>query len=209
PALHGLFDFAAGLVDGRHDEILEHRGVVLVHHLGIDLDRDQLLVAAHLDRDHTAADACLDHGLRQLAVQPLLHLLRLFHQLLHTAHVIPLSSRDALRRPRPCLGRCPAGSAPLDSAPRRSRLRRPPIATLPADWTRARRLPSRPAPAASRRWWRMRPVRRIRAPPRQGLRRSPRRPRSPRPWPPPRRWSRGWPAAAGVSSGRRPRLAAG
>src|SRR5882724_13189827 len=101
-ALHRLFHPPPRLVDGGDDQVLEHRGVLAVHHLRIDLDRDELLVAAHLDRHHAAADTRLDDRLGELALQALLHLLSLFHQLTHTAHLAnPPSSHCGVPPPSP------------------------------------------------------------------------------------------------------------
>src|SRR5688572_10938177 len=74
-----LVHLAAGVVDGGHDQILQHLHVVLGDDLGIDLDRLQLLGAVHGDGDHAAAGRGLDAQLGHLLLQALLHLLRLLH----------------------------------------------------------------------------------------------------------------------------------
>src|SRR5438093_600965 len=53
--LHELARLPERLVAGREHEILEHLDFVAVHDLGIDLDRDDLLLAVRLDRHHAAA----------------------------------------------------------------------------------------------------------------------------------------------------------
>ena len=79
--LDGLVHLAAGLVDGGQHQVLEHLHVFLAHHLGVDLEAAQLLLAVHLDLDDAAAGGGLDDERRDLGLDLLLRLLELLHQL--------------------------------------------------------------------------------------------------------------------------------
>src|SRR5688572_24263231 len=72
-------DLAIGVVDGGHDQILQHLDIVLRHDFGIDGDRLQLFGAVDDDRDHAAAGGRFDAQLGHLLLQALLHLLGLLH----------------------------------------------------------------------------------------------------------------------------------
>src|SRR5215203_3168972 len=82
--LRGEFflDLAVGVVDRGEDHVLQHLDVLFRHHLGVDLQRLQLLVAVDDDRDHAAAGGRLDAEFGHLLLKALLHLLRLLHHLL-------------------------------------------------------------------------------------------------------------------------------
>ena len=70
------------VVHGGQHQILKHLDVFLRHDLGIDLQRLQLLVPVDDDGHHAAAGGGLDLHVAHLALQRLLHLLRLLHHFL-------------------------------------------------------------------------------------------------------------------------------
>src|SRR5207237_5976251 len=74
-------------------QVLEHLRVVAIDDLGIDLDRDQLLFAVGLDRDHATAGRGIDLLLANL----LLHREHLLLQLLCFLHHVA----EALHWPSP------------------------------------------------------------------------------------------------------------
>src|SRR5262245_12733270 len=83
------------VVDGRNDEILQHLDVVLRDDFRVDLESLNLLETVDHDGHHAAPRRGLDCQLRHLLLQPLLHLLRLFHHLLdvHGSPYISSTSR--------------------------------------------------------------------------------------------------------------------
>jgi hypothetical protein len=91
PSMPPIFDVRLlvhlldGLAAGGHDHILQHLDIAC--HFGLDLDRQQVLVAVHLDRDHAAASRGFHPDQRDFLRQPLLHLLGLAHHLLHLLRV--------------------------------------------------------------------------------------------------------------------------
>ena len=81
--LNLAFHLLVGFAGGGHDEILQHLDVA--GHFGVDLHREQVLLAVHLHAHHAAAGRGFHFDLRDLLLQLLLHLLRLPHHLLHVA----------------------------------------------------------------------------------------------------------------------------
>ena len=72
-----------GFVARGHHHVLQHFDVA--GHFGVDLHRQQILVAVHLDGDHAAAGRGLHLDQGDFLLHLLLHLLRLAHHLLHVA----------------------------------------------------------------------------------------------------------------------------
>ena len=70
------------VVDGGHDQVLQHPHVVFRHHLGVDRHGEQVLVPVDGDRHHPAAGGRLHAQLAHLLLEPLLRLLRLLHHCL-------------------------------------------------------------------------------------------------------------------------------
>src|SRR6185436_8364133 len=87
--LHELARLAQRLVGGGQYEILEHLDVVLAHDLGIDLDRDELLLAVGHHGHHAAAGRGFDGALAHFFLQRchlLLQLLRFLHHVAEALH---------------------------------------------------------------------------------------------------------------------------
>jgi hypothetical protein len=82
--LLGLFvDPPRGFVKGRHHHVLQHLDVG--GDFRVDLHGQNVLLAVHLDRHHASSGGGLHTDLRDLALEALLHLLRLLHHLLHVS----------------------------------------------------------------------------------------------------------------------------
>src|SRR5262249_61554925 len=84
-----LARLAERFVAGGHHEVLQHLGLVLVDDLGVDLDRNDLLLAVGLDRHHAAARRGLDLLLADLFLERghlLLEALGLLHEISEAFH---------------------------------------------------------------------------------------------------------------------------
>src|SRR5262245_19109345 len=96
--LHHVARLAQGLVRGGQHEVLQHLDVVAADHLGVDLDRDQLLLAVGLHGDHPAPGGRLDLLLGCLGLDLfhlLLDLLRFLHDVAEALHGPPPSGERA------------------------------------------------------------------------------------------------------------------
>src|SRR5687768_8334761 len=103
--LDRLVHLAGGFVDGRGDEVLQHLDVLLAHHLGVDAQGLQVLLAVHHDLDHAPAGGGLDLEGGDLLLHALLRLLQLLHELLRIAERVHGRSSLEGARVTPCRGR--------------------------------------------------------------------------------------------------------
>src|SRR5437899_8263537 len=98
--LHRFVHLAGGLVDRGGDEVLQHLDVVPAHHLGVDRQALEVLLAVHDDLHHPPARRGLDLQRLELLLDALLGLLELFHELLWVAEwVHGLFSRTSTTLP--------------------------------------------------------------------------------------------------------------
>src|SRR5918993_2836376 len=81
--LHCRVHLAVRVVERGDDQVLQHADFILGHHLGIDGDLLEMLVAVDDHRDHAAAGGGLNRQLRHFALEAFLHLLRLLHHVLY------------------------------------------------------------------------------------------------------------------------------
>src|SRR5262245_14907389 len=77
---------AERVVDGGHDQVLEHLDVRRVDGGRVDRDRDELLLAGHDGLHDAAAGGAVDLGVAQLALDALHLLLHLLGHALQVAH---------------------------------------------------------------------------------------------------------------------------
>ncbi len=87
-ALEGFFGFAACVVDGGDDEVLEHFEVGLIAAEagdggGVDADLEELLFAVDGGGDGASAAGAIEDGLREAALDFLLHLAGFGEHFLH------------------------------------------------------------------------------------------------------------------------------
>src|SRR5262245_7829935 len=119
--LDELARLAQRLVAGGEHEVLEHLGIVLVDDLGVDLDRDDLLLAVGLHGHHAAAGRRLDLLLRDLFLHGghlLLQFLRFLHEVAEALHwPSPSGGRGRTATTSPSNSASAACTAGCDSMP--------------------------------------------------------------------------------------------